>query len=233
MIRVRNVAFGYRPQAAVLEDVSLDIGCGMTVVVGPNGCGKTTLLKLLAGVERPDAGNVEIDGLDLWQREVASRQRLAYVPENADITPYASIQEVVDFVCRLRSEPRQSGLDALGRAGLLSLSSRSVRELSMGQQRRIMLALAWIGAPPRVLVLDEPLESMDRAIRSDILLWLDRAAITAAVVVASHQIDPFAHGARRAVAMNQGRCRLIAPLPEDATERLQLFRSLALGHSGT
>ena len=227
MIRLRDVQFSYRPGERVLDNVSLDIGPGLTLLLGPNGSGKSTLLKILGGIERPDSGTAELEGLDLWKAEVGARRKLAYVSEQPDLTPYTTIRDVIDLVCRLRAQPLEVGSDALARAGLAAMTSRSVRELSMGQRRRVVLAAAWIGAP-RIAVLDEPLEAMDRAIREEILRWVEAmVASGAAVVVAAHQLELFAENAARAIGIRDGRCQLIEPLPADPLQRFAVLESLS------
>ena len=155
----------------MLDGVSLRLGPGLTLLVGPNGCGKSSLLKLLAGVERPDSGTVRLDGHDVWRNEVAARQGLAYVPEHPDLTPYASILEVLWLVCRLRREPLTRAEAALAEAGLAARANASVRQLSAGQRRRALLAAAWIGST-RIALLDEPLESLDLVLRERVLSWI-------------------------------------------------------------
>jgi ABC-2 type transport system ATP-binding protein len=229
VIHLQGVSFAYRDAEPVLTGVDLEIAPGLTLLLGPNGCGKSTLLKLAAGIERPDSGRIEIDGHDLWSDEVAARRGLAYVPEQPDLTPYATLREILDLVCRLRGEPRERGREALARVGLGMLSHRSVRELSMGQRRRAVLAAALVGTPRQAL-LDEPLEAMDRGAREDLLAWIDRLVATgAAVVVVSHEIEPFVPRASRALAMREGRCLDAGPLPDDPTARLALLDRLARG----
>jgi len=229
VIRLHQAAFSYRDAEPVLAGVDLEIAPGLTLLLGPNGCGKSTLLKLAAGIERPDSGRIEIDGHDLWTDEVAARRGLAYVPEQPDLTPYATVREVLDLVCRLRGEPREQGREALERVGLGKLSHRSVRELSMGQRRRAVLAAALVGTPRNAL-LDEPLEAMDRGAREDLLAWTDRlVAAGAAVVVVSHEIEPFAPRATRAISVRDGRCVDAGPLPSDPAARLALLDRMARG----
>ena len=220
MIRLRDVQFSYRAGERVLRDVSLEVGPGLTLLLGPNGSGKSTLLKIVAGVERPDAGSAEIEGVDLWKHEVSARRNLAYVSEQPDLTPYATIHDVINLVCRLRAQPLQVGTDALARAGLAAMGARSIRELSMGQRRRAVLAAAWVGSP-KVVILDEPLEAMDRAVREKILLWIDGLLVSgAAVVLATHQIEPFVGKAVRAIGVRDGQCGLTEPLPADPSQRM-------------
>lgn len=227
MIQLFGASFAYRPGEPVLDGVDLAIPAGLTLLVGPNGCGKSTLLKLAAGVERPDGGRVDVDGRDLWRDEAAARAGLAYVPEQPDLTPYASVAEILRLVCRLRGEPLARAGEALAAAGLAGLGGRSVRELSMGQRRRAVLAAAFVGTPSHVL-LDEPLEAMDRGARGDVLAWIDRLLTAgAAVLVVSHDLEPFAPRAARALTVAAGRCRTVDPLPEAPAARAALLERLA------
>jgi ABC-type multidrug transport system ATPase subunit len=227
VIRFRQVGFAYRDGETVLAPLDLEIASGLTLLVGPNGCGKSTLLKLAAGVEMPDAGRIEIDGHDLWKDEVAARRSLAYVPEQPDLTPYATIGEIVTLVCRLRGEPPAAGEGALDVVGLRRLAGHSVRELSMGQRRRAALACALVGTPTHVL-LDEPLEAMDRAAREDILAWIaGLVARDCTVVVVSHDIEPFLERAARAVTLRDGRVLVHDPLPNDPESRRSALETMA------
>ena len=229
MIHFKNVHFSYRHAEPVLKGADLDLAAGLTLVLGPNGSGKSTLLKLAAGIERPDHGVAAIDGHDLWRDEVAARARLAYVSEQPDLTPYATIRDVVYLVCRLRSEPLRRGREVLEQVGLWGIAGRSIRELSSGQRRRAVLAAAWIGSP-RVILLDEPLESMDRTIRDEILAWIDRLlAAGAVVVIATHEIEPFLEKATRALVVAGGANRLFEPLPTGAADRLAFLEALSRG----
>jgi ABC-type multidrug transport system ATPase subunit len=228
MIRFSNVSFGYRAGEPVLEGVDLELGPGLTLLVGPNGCGKSTLLKLAAGVEEPDGGRIFLCGHDLAVEEVAARQGLAYVPEQPDLTPYATVGEIVRLVCRLRGEPVARAAEALERAGVGALARRSVRELSMGQRRRAVLAAAFVGEP-RIVLLDEPLEAMDQGARGTILEWIDGLlSAGTAVVVVSHDLEPFRDRAARFLSVQAGRTALAVP-PGEPAARAVLLERLARG----
>ena len=228
MIALRDVQFSYDGTAALTCD-ALDIGPGVTLLLGPNGAGKSTLLKLVAGVEHPATGTVTVDGHDMWRDEIAARAALAYVPEHPDLTPYATVGEVLGLVCRLRGQPVDQGDRALVTVGLEGLGDRSVRELSMGQRRRAVLAAAFIGEPTNLL-LDEPLETMDRAMRSWLTSWITAASERdATVVVATHDVEPFVHLARRAIVVARGVPRVVDPLPADADAKLALLDRSARG----
>ena len=229
MIVFEGITFAYEPDRPVVRNASFSIGPGLTLLLGPNGCGKSTLLKLVAGVERPDRGRVLVDGLDLWKQEVEARRGLAYLPEFPDITPYATLRDVLRLVCRLRGEPRQAGTKALETFGLADEAGRSVRELSSGQRKRALFAAAIIGRPDHVL-LDEPLDGLDRQIADDVIRWIgERTAAGTTMVVVCHAIEPLAGLATRALTVREGSIAIREELSAAPEERLRLLDALARG----
>jgi ABC-type multidrug transport system ATPase subunit len=229
MMVFESVTFGYEPERAVVRQASFALSPGLTLLVGPNGCGKSTLLKLAAGVERPDAGRILVDGADLWREEAKARRGLAYLPEFPDITPFAALRDVLRLVCRLRGEPVTAGDRALETFGLAEEAGRSVRELSSGQRKRALFAAAFVGRPAHIL-LDEPLDALDRQIADDVLTWTrQRIADGATVAVVSHAIEPFADLAARALTVRDGLVEQHEALPRSPGDRLQLLDRLARG----
>jgi ABC-type multidrug transport system ATPase subunit len=229
VIRFQNVSFYYQKDEPVLSDINLELQSGLTMLLGPNGCGKSTLLKLAAGVEKPDTGSITIDGHNVWSQEIDARKGLAYVPEQPDLTPYATLNEILNLVCRLRHEPLERGREALEFFDLHGLASRTVRELSLGQRRRAVFAAALIGQPRHIL-LDEPLEGMDRKIKEDILKWTEpHLEARATMVVVSHAVEPFLQSVSRAVTVKDGSISVIDELPVNSKDRLVLLDKLAKG----
>ncbi|MFC2160538.1 ATP-binding cassette domain-containing protein [Acidobacteriota bacterium] len=229
MIRFREASYAYENADSVLKGVNLKINPGLTLLVGPNGCGKSTFLKMAAGVEKPDSGSVFIQEFDLWSDEVAARKNLAYLPEQPDLTPYASIREIVDLVCRLRREPLEKGREALEFFGLEKVSGSTVRELSMGQRRRAVFAACLIGDSQHIL-LDEPLEGMDVGIQKKIIEWITRRLKEGVcLLVVSHSMDPFLELTTRALTIKEGRAFLFESLPVIQTEKLNFIKNLAQG----
>lgn len=229
MIRFQNVSFAYEKSVAVLSGIDQEFQPGLTLLLGPNGCGKSTLLKLASGVEKPDTGHITIDGHDLWRDEVKARKALAYVPEQPDLTPYATIREILNLVCRLRNEPLEKGMDALDFFDLRDQASRTVRELSLGQRRRAVFAAALIGTPKYIL-LDEPLEGMDRKIKGEIIAWIKgHIDADAVVVVVSHTIEPFVDLTSQAITIKDGSAIHYPKIPSDPGQKLSLLDNLAKG----
>jgi ABC-type multidrug transport system ATPase subunit len=191
MIELRNITFGYDRTRTTLEVPELIIEPGLTLILGANGSGKSTLLRLIAGVEPPRTGTVKIDGYDMWRDEVAARRLVAYVPEAPELTPYASLLDVLELITRLRGATTASMVAALDRVGLFDLGTRTIRELSMGQRRRAMLATALIGEP-KVVILDEPLETLDVGMRAFVRDWVAEARHEGrAILVATHDVSAF------------------------------------------
>ncbi len=229
MIRYRNVSFSYRKEEKILQSIDMELDSGLNLLLGPNGCGKSTLLKLTAGVERPDSGNITIDGHDMWSDEVEARKGTAYLPEHPDLTPYASIKEILDLVCRLRGEPLDAGNEALEFFSLQHLAHRTVRELSLGQRRQAVFAACLIGTPSHIL-LDEPLDGMDLHIQKEILGWIkNHVQSGATVVVVSHSVEPFIELASQAVTIQSGHAFHFRNLPDSLDKKRSFLEQLAEG----
>ena len=228
MIELRDVEFSYDGVQPALVVPSLEIASGLTIVVGQNGSGKSTLLRLAAGVEHARKGRVSIDGHDLWREEVAARRSLAYVPEHPELTPYATIADVLQLVASLRGATYEDVANALDRVGLLEVAWHSVRELSMGQRRRALFATALLG-DPKVVILDEPLETMDHAMRELIIAWTrERRAAGATVVLATHDLEPFAEDVDSVIVVREGTVRAVSR-GELGVDRLRALQTLAGG----
>ncbi len=229
VISFQNVSFSYREDERILHAIDLEIHPGLTLLLGPNGCGKSTLLKLASGVEIPESGNIAVNGYDLWKDEVPARKGLAYLPEHPDLTPYASIKEILDLVCRLREQSLEEREKVLEFFSLQNLAHRTVRELSMGQRRRAVFAACLIGTPSHIF-LDEPLEGMDRHIQKEILSWIENRTLSGAtVVVVSHAIEPFIEMASTAVTVQNGRAFCYKNLPTQYEKKLFFLERLAEG----
>ena len=204
---MKSVAFAYDDRARIFSDLNLEITSGVTLLSGENGAGKSTLLKLAAGVEKPDAGRVLVNGADLWRREVAARSDLAFVPQEPDVTPFATVREVLRLVCRLRSQPMEQVDEVLAETDLEAEAELSVRELSRGQRRRVLLAAAWVGTP-RTVILDEPLDAMDEHWRGRIHGWLEALREAGGLaLVATHEAGSLRELADRFLVLRGGELR--------------------------
>ncbi len=200
-------------------DVDLDLpGRGVTALFGQSGCGKTTLLRCIAGLER-GAGRLEVNG-DLWQDEATfvptHRRPLGYVFQDARLFAHLTVSGNLDYGMR-----RVASADASRRApiidllGLGPLLERLPERLSGGELQRVAIARALLTAP-RLLLLDEPLAALDHARKQEILPYLERLKdeLEIPLIYVSHAADEVARLADHIVVMAGGRNVAHGPLAE-------------------
>jgi zinc transport system ATP-binding protein len=206
-VELDQVVFGYAPGRPVLDDVSLEVEEGQFVVVaGPNGGGKTTLLRLIVGLVRPQRGTVRIFGEPV--QSASARSLIGYLPQRAQvgIEAPATVREVVEAgrVSRSRLLGPQSAVDrqrveeAIERVGLAGRAAAPLSTLSGGQQQRAFIAKA-LAAEPRLLVLDEPTAGVDVDAQEALAGLLEELHRELAVTVlyVSHEFGAIEHVAER------------------------------------
>lgn len=187
--RFDKVSFSYG-SVKVLEDVSFHIHQGdFAALVGANGSGKTTILKLLLGLEKPQAGTITLFD------ETASRQNnyIGYVPQNAGFDPAfpISVHEVVRMGRLSATSRKFTALDetavqeALERTEILDLASRPYSALSGGQRRRVLVARA-LASKPGLLILDEPTANMDSESEARLFRTLGELKGSTTVLIVTH-----------------------------------------------
>ena len=148
-------------QFCALDDVSFDVAPGQIfAIVGPNGSGKTTILKSVAGLLSPSAGQVLVDGMDTWEDGVKARKRLSYLPQRVVFPETLTAREILEFYCRLRKLPEQRATRALANSQFNGFGERPVRAFSGGMLQRLGIAVLSLDDTP-VLLLDEPTTGLD------------------------------------------------------------------------
>jgi putative ABC transport system ATP-binding protein/lipoprotein-releasing system ATP-binding protein len=199
LIQTTNLTRSYRlgkKSLTVLESVNLSINRGEKIFLcGPSGAGKTTLLYTLAGLETPQAGNVTIDGVDLYalSRAAQSRfrnQRIGYIFQNYHLLPELTALENVMVPGAIGGKHHHDqALAALARVGLAERADHLPAELSGGEQQRVAIARAIVNEPD-ILFADEPtgnLDSHNSAAILDLLLQLVSEKNTTLIVVTHDQ----------------------------------------------
>ena len=194
----------------VIHGVSLDIASGEFVsLLGASGCGKTTLLRIVAGLESVTSGTVEIDGRDVTGLPPEQRD-IAMMFQSYALLPHLTVAENVRFPLRMRGigsrdEQHDKVKAALDTVQLAQLSERRPSQLSGGQQQRVALARA-IVSRPKVLLLDEPLSNLDARLREDMQIELveihKRLGLTTLFV--THDQEEALSLSHRVILLNRG-----------------------------
>lgn len=213
-IRLADVTkrFGSHP---ALDSVSFALAPGKAaVIVGPSGCGKTTLLRVIAGLEVPDTGEVVLDGTTVSAAGRAivppHQRRLGFVFQDLALWPHLTVRENLDFVLGStdvsRRERTRRTQEALALVRIEQFSMRYPHQLSGGEQQRAALARAIVGEP-RVLLLDEPLSSLDPDLRAELRSELARLqrTLTLTMVYVTHDREDASALADQIVEMRAGR----------------------------
>jgi putative spermidine/putrescine transport system ATP-binding protein len=173
-VRLSGIRRTYGDVVAI-AGVDLDIGEGeFFTLLGPSGSGKTTTLRVIAGFERPDAGRVELRGVDVT-RTAPSDREVNTVFQDYALFPHMSVLENVEYGLRVKGVPRRErrtrAEEVLDRVRLPGLGARKPLQLSGGQRQRVALARAIVNGPP-LLLLDEPLGALDLKLRQEMQVFL-------------------------------------------------------------
>jgi heme exporter protein A len=182
---------GERGERRLFEGLALSLKRGEVLWLrGRNGRGKTTLLRMLAGLTPPAEGTIHVDGHPALRRDPTWRAELAYVGHANALKDDLTAAEALRFLARLHGrEADDAVIDAaLGRLGVRSRRDLAVRQLSQGQRRRVALARLALPSPPPLWLLDEPFDALDdRGIGVLNALLTEHVAAGGAVLLTSHQ----------------------------------------------
>jgi ABC-2 type transport system ATP-binding protein len=211
MIKVNNVSRAYGDFLAV-NAVSCEISPGEIVgLLGHNGAGKTTIMKMLSGYLEPSAGSIEIDGLDLATETRAVQQILGYLPENLPVYPDMSVADYLDYAATLKGLQGQTMRDSVRRAirdtELQGKLLDPIATLSRGYKQRVGVAQAILGTP-RVLILDEPTNGLDPNQTQHMRDLICAIARTATVILSTHIMQEVDAICDRALILHNGHLAL-------------------------
>lgn len=204
----RNVTFAYESGSPVVEDVSLTVReKELICLIGPNGGGKSTVLKLLLGLIKPDAGEIRVFG----EPPERSRLRIGYMPQHLNFDPRfpVSARDIV-LMGRLdrrrfgpfRRADKEAAFKALHEVGLDGVGDRQFCDLSGGQRQRVLIARA-LACEPDLLLLDEPTANVDQAVETQFHDALDRLRHRMAIVMVSHDLGVVSSLAEHVICVNR------------------------------
>ena len=189
MIEVRSLTRHYGKTPAV-DDVSFHIGDNEIVgLLGHNGAGKTTIMRMLSGYLEPSAGTILIGGVDLATQAHTVQQQLGYLPENLPVYPDMMVVDYLDYVATLKQIDRNERTlvirEALAATDLISRALDPISALSRGLRQRVGVAQAILGRP-RLLILDEPTNGLDPHQTEQMRRLIKTLAKRATVILSTH-----------------------------------------------
>jgi ABC-2 type transport system ATP-binding protein len=219
-VTIRGLTKRYGGARGVLALDRLDLAVPAGAVfglLGPNGAGKTTTLRLLAGLAHPTSGTVEIDGGRIDPARPERRTGIGVLDQDPRYYGWMRGGELVEMVARLHgrspAEARRRAADTLERVGLADAAARRIRTYSGGMRQRLGIAQALVDRP-RLLILDEPVSSLDPEGRRDVLQLIVEARETATVIFSTHVLTDIERICDRVGILDHGRLVTEGPLTE-------------------
>ena len=209
IITIKNLSFAYQKENGILENINLEVfGNDFLGIIGPNGGGKTTLLKMILGLLKPDKGNISVFNKKLKE----ARNLISYVPQFLEIDLDCPVS-VLDIVLmgilsrkkifqKYNQQDLKSAEEALEFVDLYNLRNKQIGELSGGQRQRVYIARALI-RKPQLLILDEPTASIDEKSEKDFWELLKEINKNSAIIIVSHDIGVIFKNVNKIACLNK------------------------------
>lgn len=216
-IKATGLTRNYGHNRAV-DGVNLTLHKGDVLgLLGANGAGKSTTLRMLTGALAADAGHIEICGHDLREQPVRAKQHLGYLPERPPLYPELTVNEYLRFCARLHGIPRRQRRTTIAQARndceLNAVANRLLGHVSTGYQQRVGIAQAIIHRPD-IIILDEPVAGLDPQQIRQIRALITGLADNHSVIVSSHILPEIQAVASRVMLMHRGRVALDSPMAD-------------------
>lgn len=208
MLQVQNISRRYGSHLAV-DDVSFTIKKGEIIgLLGHNGAGKTTIMKMLSGYLEADSGQILLDGLNIQQQRRLIQQQLGYLPEHLPLYPDMTVLDYLDYAASLKalsSDSRAAEIRRVVAATMLQDKLEAkIETLSRGYKQRLSVAQAILGKP-RLLILDEPTNGLDPSQTLQMRELIQQIAQDATVILSTHIMQEVQALCSRVLLIQQGR----------------------------
>jgi spermidine/putrescine transport system ATP-binding protein len=217
-----------------IDDFDLSLGYGEFItLLGPSGCGKTTILRLIAGFEKPDKGEIYLDGVDIVGLPPEKRQ-VNTVFQSYALFPHLTVFDNIAFGLKVKktrpADVKTLVEKALEQTRLTQFAGRKPAQLSGGQQQRVAIARAIVNQP-RVLLLDEPLSALDARLRSEMQVELKRLQreLNLTTILVTHEQDEALSLSDRVVVIDQGKIAQVGTPREIYEEPRNLYVANFIG----
>lgn len=231
MIKATGLSRRYGQFLAV-DNVSFEIPKGQIVgLLGHNGAGKTTIMKMLTGYLEPTAGEVIVDGVNLADDRLAVQRKIGYLPENCPIYHEMTVLDYLGYVAKLKgipnSEQRDAILRVVARTHLTEKATSLISALSKGYMQRVGVAQAMIHSP-QILILDEPTNGLDPSQIQGMRSLIQELGQLATVIISTHILQEVQAVCERVLIMRQGKLALDSRL-EDLRSSNQIIVGIGEG----
>lgn len=208
MLELQNLKKAFEDHVAV-SGLSFDLQKGEVLgFLGQNGAGKSTTMRMIAGVLEPDSGDAIIDGHSITSARRAAQSQIGYLPEGAplyrDMTPLTFLRFMADAHDLQRSERKNAVDRVIADARIGNVTHQQIAALSKGYRRRVGLAAALIHDPP-VLLLDEPTDGLDPIQKRAVRALVARMAPEKAILISTHTLDEVPAMCSRVIVIDKGR----------------------------
>lgn len=217
MIRLTNITRKYGSFKAV-NDISITINSGEIVgLLGHNGAGKTTIMKMITGFLEPTDGSITVNGKEIGSERRAIQKNIGYLPENCPVYPDMTVVEYLDYMASLHGLPKEKReplvVAALGRTGLKEKSFQPISTLSRGYRQRTGVAQAILHQPD-ILILDEPTNGLDPTQIKQMRALITDMARSSTIIVSTHVLQEVQAVCDRVIILKNGKVGLDARLDD-------------------
>lgn len=234
MIQVENLTKYYGPIRGI-EDVSFSIEKGEVVgLLGPNGSGKTTAMRILTCFFPPTRGRALVDGYDVTKKPLQVQQHIGYFPERAPLYPDMDVREYLMFAAKVkgvRAEKRRAEVDRVMEAcDITDVAGRLIGKLSKGYRQRACLAQALVN-DPEILILDEPTIGLDPRQVVEVRKLIKSLAQEKTVILCTHILPEVSETCKRVIIIHQG--KLVAlDTPQNLQDKIQKYTRTIFQYHG-
>lgn len=223
MLEIDSLSKCYRGGIQALDNISLTIDTGVYGLLGANGAGKSSLMRTIATLQRPDSGSVRLDGEDIFKDVRAFRHKLGYLSQDLGAPSRVTANEMLDYLAGMKGIKRQDRRKLVMRqlelVNLDAAADRYIEEFSGGMRQRFGIAAATLG-DPRIIIVDEPTAGLDPTERRRFQTLLAELAGDRILLLSSHIVEDIASLCKRMAMLDRG--RLVAEGdPEQLIDELQ------------
>ncbi|MDP8206229.1 MAG: ATP-binding cassette domain-containing protein [Candidatus Electryonea clarkiae] len=217
MIQIKNLSKHYGKFPAV-DDISFDVADGEILgFLGPNGAGKTTTMKVITGYYPPTAGKITVEGIDVEEDSLATRQLIGYLPESNPLYHDLTVYEYLDLIAELRQIPKEKRKERIGQmTEITSITDRLgqvIGQLSKGYRQRVGIAQAMLH-DPKILILDEPTIGLDPNQIVEIRSMIKDIGQHKTVILSTHILPEVQATCDRVVVIHEGKLKADSTMEE-------------------